>query len=161
MTQDRPAPRMALLLPDRLLTSGLLTISLLTGGFLQGCAQIQNSAAGARVYAADVTGGAKTCDVQKVNPTDGQTSETTMKMANEGGWCGLPVQSGGKAFDAGLLTARPAHGNVVIHIVGDTTRIDYTPDRGFTGSDAFAVKLVPGNAVIKLSVVVTPAGAKG
>jgi Bacterial Ig domain len=165
MTQDRLAPphaaRMALPLSTGCLTMGLLTIGLLTGGLLQGCAQIQNPAAGARVYAADVSGGAKSCEVEKVSPTDGQTSETTMKLANDGGWCGLSVQAGGKAFDVGLLTGRPAHGNVVIHIVGDTTRIDYTPDRGFTGNDTFTVKLVPGNAVVKLSVVVAAAGAKG
>jgi hypothetical protein len=39
--------------------------------------------------------------------------------------------------------------------VGDETRIDYTPDRRFAGSDAFTVKLIPGDATIKVAVTVT------
>ena len=60
-----------------------------------------------------------------------------------------------KPFEAGLLTVRPRHGTVLIHEVGDDTRIDYTPDRGFAGSDTFAVKLIPGNAAIQIAVTVT------
>ncbi len=65
-------------------------------------------------------------------------------------------QDGSKPFGAGLLMARPGHGTVVIHAVGDDTRIDYTPDRGFTGSDSFAVKLIPGDATVHVAVTVTP-----
>ena len=82
-----------------------------------------------------------------------------MKVAaNDGGWCAIPVhQDGPKPFEAGLLTARPAHGTVLIHEVGDDTQIDYTPDHGFAGSDSFAVKLVPqGDATIQVPVTVTP-----
>jgi hypothetical protein len=49
----------------------------------------------------------------------------------------------------------------MIHQVGDDTRIDYTPDRGFTGTDSFAVKLIPGNAVIRITVTVVSPGSKG
>jgi len=154
MTDDRPNPRHAGWIA--ILTAGLL---------LQACSPAPvPTVPSARVYAADVTGGAKVCEVQKVKLADGQTTNTTIKVGNDGGWCGLPVrQSGGKAFDVGLLSARPAHGSVMIHEVGDETRIDYTPDRGFTGSDSFAVSLVPGGAVIHIEVTVTPPGpaAKG
>jgi hypothetical protein len=83
-----------------------------------------------------------------------------MKTVNDGGWCGIPVhQDGPKPFGAGLLETRPAHGDVLIHEVGDDTRIDYTPDRGFAGHDAFAVKLIPGDAIIRVTVTVAPPGA--
>ncbi len=134
---------------------------LLTGIALQGCGQNAGGVAGSqqRLYAADLTGAAKSCDVPKIGPVNGQTVNAAVRVANDGGWCGLPVhQDGPKPFDAGLLTGRPAHGNVLIHTVGDDTRIDYTPDRGFSGPDSFSVKLVPGNATIHISVTVVPEG---
>ena len=92
----------------------------------------------------------------RITPVSGQTTNAIMKLANDGGWCGLPVhQDGPKPFDAGLLTARPAHGTVLIHEVGDDTRIDYTPDHGFSGTDSFSVTLVPGNGTIRIAVLVT------
>jgi hypothetical protein len=133
---------------------------LLTGVLLQACAQNANGPGGSRlrVFAADLTGAARSCDVPPITPVSGQSAEATMKVGNDGGWCGLPLhQDGPKPFDAGLLTARPAHGNVLIHQVGDDTRIDYTPDRGFTGNDSFSVKLVPGGGTIRIAVVVTAA----
>jgi hypothetical protein len=133
---------------------------LLTGVLLQACGQNAGGPGGSRlrVFAADLTGAAKSCEVPAITPASGQSTEATMKVGNDGGWCGLRVhQDGPKPFDAGLLTARPAHGNVLIHQVGDDTRIDYTPDRGFTGSDGFSVKLVPGNGTVRVAVVVTAA----
>jgi hypothetical protein len=132
---------------------------LLAPALLQGCGQNGAGAGGSRlrVYAADLAGGAKTCVVPTISPTNGQTTDAAMSLANDGGWCGLLVhQVGPQPFDAGLLTARPAHGNVLIHEVGDETRIDYTPDHGFSGADSFSVKLVPGNATIRIAVTVTP-----
>jgi len=133
--------------------------ALMTGVLLQGCSREPVPVASrARVYSADVTGKAKACEVAKVAPADGQTVETIMKLDDSRGWCGLPLrQSDAKPFDAGLLVERPAHGSVVIHQVGDDTRVDYTPDRGFTGSDSFVVKMLPGNAVVRISVNVVPA----
>ncbi len=132
---------------------------LLTGVMLQGCAKSPaGGAAGSklRVYAVDLTGGAKSCDAPQIAPVAGQTTQAAVKMTNDGGWCGLTVhQSGPKPYDVGLLTARPEHGTILIHEVGDDTRIDYTPDRGFSGSDSFTVKLLPGDAVIHESVVVS------
>ena len=43
----------------------------------------------------------------------------------------------GKPYSAGLLIAEPMHGKVLIHSVGDNTRIDYTPDVRFAGADSF------------------------
>lgn len=141
-----------------LLRSVTGTAVVLTALLLSGCGNIDAGPAAPklRVYAADVAGGAKVCNVQVVNPAAGTDAKTPMKVANDGGWCGIRLhQNGLKPFEAGLLTARPDHGTVLIHEVGDETRIDYTPDHGFIGGDAFAVKLLPGDATIRVGVTVT------
>jgi hypothetical protein len=128
---------------------------------LQGCSHSATDQARSKlpIYAADVKGGAKICTVPQVNPTAGQSQDVAIKLGNDGGWCGLPVHQDGPApFDAGLLTARPAHGTITIHAVGDDTRIDYTPDRGYAGTDTFSVKLLPGSAVLKVTATVTAPG---
>ena len=133
---------------------------LLTGTLLQACAP--NSApAGSRlrVFAADVTGAAKSCEAHEIAPAAGQTIEASMKLANDGGWCGLPAhQEGPKPVRGRPAGVRPGHGSVLIHEVGDNTRIDYTPDRGFSGTDSFAVQLIPGDAKVNVAVMVTPQG---
>lgn len=132
---------------------------LMTGLALAGCSHNASGPAAStlRVYAVDLAGGAKVCDVPKVNPVAGAQSDVAIKMVNGGGWCGLPVhQDGPKPFGAGLLETRAAHGDVLIHEVGDDTRIDYTPDRGFAGHDAFVVKLLPGDATVRVAVTVAP-----
>jgi hypothetical protein len=130
---------------------------LLTCTLLQACGP--NAApAGSRlrVFAADMMGAAQTCEAHEIAPAAGQTIEGAMKLSNDGGWCGLLAhQEGPKPFEAGLLAARPGHGSVLIHEVGDNTRIDYTPDRGFSGTDSFAVKLIPGDAKVIVAVTVT------
>jgi hypothetical protein len=152
MIDNRGAP------PAGTLRHAAGTALFMTGLLLAGCSQQPGTAGSAlRVYAADLAGAAKICDVPNVKPVAGSGSEAPMKMANDGGWCGIRVhQDGPKPFEAGLLTTRPNHGSVLIHEVGDETRIDYTPDRGFAGSDAFVVKLIPGNATVNVAVTVTP-----
>ncbi len=108
-----------------------------------------------RVYAADVTGGAKKCEASTPLLSDGKTSEVAMKVANDGGWCGVSLSRSGRPYDAALLTARPSHGKVVVNRVGDTTRIAYTPEQRFVGSDTFSVKLIPGDAVVRVTATVT------
>jgi hypothetical protein len=124
---------------------------------LQACAAKPPAATGARIFSADVTGGAKTCEVGKVAPAAGQETPVAVRLGNDGGWCGITVSNGGRPYSAGLLASAPAHGKVLIHTVGSDTRIDYTPARGFSGADAFSVKLIPGDAIIRASVSVGPA----
>jgi hypothetical protein len=112
-----------------------------------------------RVYAADLAGGAKACEVTKVAPVPNKAVAAKMAVGNDGGWCGISVaQDGPKPFAAGLLTARPSHGVVTIHSVGDYTRIDYVPEKGFAGTDLFNVKLLPGSSVVDVAVTVTAGG---
>jgi hypothetical protein len=151
---DNPAPLRAGVM-RRLAETAIL----LTGLALAGCSHQDAGQAGStlRVYAADLAGAAKVCDVPTVNPVPGAPSDAPMKVANDGGWCGIRVhQDGPKPFEAGLLTKRPNHGDVLIHEVGDDTRIDYTPDKGFIGNDSFVVRLIPGNATVQVGVSVIP-----
>jgi hypothetical protein len=127
-----------------------------TALLLQACAEKPPAPPSVRVYAADLAGGAKNCVVPKVTPAAGQEAEVAVKVGNDGGWCGITVSSGGKPYAAGLLATAPAHGKVVIHTVGNDTRIDYTPERGFASSDAFSVKLIPSDAIVRASVSVGP-----
>ena len=79
-----------------------------------------------------------------------------MKLGNDGGWCAITVNNNGKPFDAGLLATPPAHGKALIHTVGNDTRIDYTPAARYVGADAFTVRLIPGDATLRVTVTVTP-----
>jgi len=138
--------------------SGLRGFGLVVGlATLAGCAQEGGGAGGNRVYYADLQGGAKECAVpQRVSLSNGGVTEAAMTVGNDGGWCGITVSrliAG--AYDAGLLTQRPQRGRVHVHKVGNATRIDYTPDAGFGGTDGFAVKLIPGDATLRVAVTVT------
>jgi hypothetical protein len=125
------------------------------GLLLAACSESrQQAASGTRLFAADMTGAARSCDATKPQITDGGTAEAQIKMGNDGGWCAITVARGGKPFDSSLVTARPTHGKVLVHKVGDTTRIDYTPDRGYTGTDSFGVRLIPGDPTLRVAVTV-------
>ena len=156
MTENRPAS-------FRGMMPCTAAIALLTcAGLLQACSQAPTPAGSAtRVYAADMRGAAKTCDAPRISPASGDKTAVAINVGNDGGWCGIRTyQAGAKPFEAGLLQTRPNHGTVLIHQVGDDTRIDYTPDRGFTGSDTFTVRLIPGDAMVNVAVTVaSSAGA--
>ncbi|MSP30379.1 MAG: hypothetical protein EXR09_08025 [Acetobacteraceae bacterium] len=126
-----------------------------------------------RVYAVDMAGAAKSCAVSAVDLSGGKSADATMAVGNDGGWCAIAVsQSAGEApsaevfggrglarrkpYTAGLVQTRAQRGQLQIHTVGDETRVDYTPDHGFTGTDHFAVQLLPNNSVMKVAVTVVP-----
>jgi hypothetical protein len=125
---------------------------------LAGCAEQAKQRSATRVYSVDFQGAAKLCKVpNNLSLAPGKPTQAEITVGNDGGWCAVTVaQSGGKPFDAGMVSTRPAHGKLLVHSVGDDTRIDYTPATGFTGSDAYAVRLVPGQAVLSVKVTVTP-----
>lgn len=132
---------------------------LLTGAVLQGCApKAPPNAAGSQhqLFASDFRGQAKSCTVPKVRLQPGKPAEAAMKVGNDGGWCAIGVAQDGEPYAAGLLTTEPDHGKVYIHPVGNETRIDYTPDPGYRGADAFTVTLLPGRPALRVAVAVLP-----
>jgi len=130
----------------------LLAVAGLLG--LQACAQPQQAAApGPRIYAVDVQGRSALCDVPRgVTLAADRPTEATMTMDNDGGWCGIATNRAGP----GLVAAKPAHGRLHVRKVGAITRVDYIPDRGFTGTDSFTVKLLPDQAELKVAATVQP-----
>ncbi len=118
---------------------------------LQGCAHAP-AGPSARLFASDFQGIARTCETPKPEMIPGRTVEASMRVGTDAGWCSLTVNNGGHPFDTELLTARPAHGKIYTHAVGNDTRIDYTPDRGFTGADSFTLELLPGNDSVHVTV---------
>ena len=123
---------------------------------LDGCQQPPaRPASTRRLYATDQAGGAKSCTVSPVTPpAAGKEAQVTMTVGNDGGWCAITVANEGEPYAAELLTSRPAHGRVYYHPVGDATRIDYTPNAGFAGTDSFTVRLLPGEGLIHANVSV-------
>jgi hypothetical protein len=117
----------------------------------QGCVQ---QTAGPGIFTIDTQGGAKTCVASNAAPPDGQAVLAQMQVSDEGGWCGILANHNGAAFDSYLMEIRPSHGTIYAHHVGNNTRIDYTPETGFVGTDRFSVRLIPGNAVIESAVTV-------
>ena len=133
-------------------TTPILAFSL-AGALLQGCASLSApSGPPARLFAADMNGGARTCDVSPPAVNAANVAEITMKVGSDGGWCGIRVNKGGRPYDTFLLTARAEHGKPFVHTVGNDTRIDYTPEFGFVGTDSFSVRLLPGDTAIRVFV---------
>ena len=124
---------------------------------LAGCATPAQQAARNRspVYAADLSGKAASCTAPEQKLTDGKPSTVAMATGG-GGWCGILVTRDGKPLDAGLLTQKPRNGAVYVHLVGDDTRVDYTPRPGAVGADSFAVKFIPGDETMQVMVNAAP-----
>jgi len=123
---------------------------------LQGCVEKPAATARLPVYAYDQTGAARHCTVPPVKPVADKQTDATISVENDGGWCAFSVQQGRAPYTVGLVTARPQHGKVFVHSVGDETRIDYTPAPSFAGADSFTVKLLPGDALVAVAATVTP-----
>lgn len=110
---------------------------------------------GLPVYSVDLQGGASQCSASHPDLQPGKETSATMRVGNDGGWCGISVTRNDRPYGAGLLITRAQHGTVFIHPVGDNTRIDYTPEHGYAGPDSFVVQLVPGDAKLRVAVTVT------
>lgn len=120
-----------------------------------GCAQPGPTASRERVFAADMIGMARKCVAEAPTINDGQAAQMTMSLTNDGGWCGVFVSRSGRPYDSALMATRPGRGKIVVNRVGDRTRIAYTPNQGFVGNDTFSVKLIPGDAEVKVTVTVS------
>ena len=86
----------------------------------------------------------KLCEAPNVDLASG-TATTTIRMSNDG-WCSVAASDGGAPYVLGRVTVRPANGRIVVQSVGTDTRIEYTPNERFTGTDQFTVALRPRSA---------------
>jgi len=122
---------------------------------LQGCASKPSQVVGP---SEDLNIGiAKSCTFSPVQPTPGASVSATIAMTNDG-WCAVRVtEADGQPFQLGLVRQRPEHGTLLIQKLGGQTRLEYTANPGFTGSDAFTAALRPraGGADATVQVAVT------
>ena len=82
---------------------------------------------------------AKTCTPSAVDLAPPSTA--TIAMTNDG-WCSVvTAEKDGQPFKFGLVKTRPAHGRVYIQPVNGQTRVEYTANAGYVGSDSFTVAL--------------------
>ena len=127
---------------------------------LAACTQQVAAPAGSRspTYAVDLAGKAPTCIAPDVELTQGKDANGTI-MTGGGGWCGIAVTMGGNALTAGLLVQAPRSGRVFVHTVGDATRVDYIPAAGAVAPESFAVKFIPGDETMHVTVSSAAAGA--
>lgn len=135
--------------------------ALILAGLIAGCASKPTPApaaapAGTGEGKYDLTSQSATCGAPQILPVPQPAGGTfTLNFSNDGGWCALRLTNGGQPFEAGLLHTAPMHGVVYIHRVAGFTRIDYTPDAGFVGTDSFFVKLLPGYIPVTVNVTIT------
>ena len=120
---------------------------------VQGCAN--QSLTGAQALDEQLDGQAKTCTAS----TPDAANKATIAMSNDG-WCGVSIAENDRPFALGLIGERPTHGRVFVHAVNARTRVEYTPNPGYNGADAFSVMLRPrsGGAETTLQVAVTVTG---
>ena len=119
---------------------------------LTACAQPQPVAVSqTRLFATDLAGKAPLCTVPPVSLADGKDAAVTLATGG-GGWCAVSVNRDGRPFSAALVKQKPRFGSVYVHTVGDDTRIDYKPAGPSVVADSFAVKLIPGDQTLKVTV---------
>lgn len=105
--------------------------------------------------AEDMSGAARSCTASPVTLADAKETAATMTMGNDGGWCALRVsRPSGGAFASQLLTTQPANGHIFMHRVNNFTRVEYTPNPGFRGTDSFVARFIPGDAAVRVAVTV-------
>ena len=106
---------------------------------LQGCAaQLTPAQLAAEDYNEGI---AKTCNASAADLSNAAAGTATIAMTNDG-WCGVRVtEKDGQPFQLGLVKTRPEHGRVLIQRAGNQTRVEYTADNRYVGTDRFTVAL--------------------
>jgi hypothetical protein len=102
---------------------------------------------------------AATCQVAPFAVPDGGTTNVSVTVSNEGGYCAAKLTaSSGKPFDAPLVPVLPLHGTPHVIKYNGQTSVEYTPTAGYLGHDSFIVKLIlrgqPGYTTLNMSVTV-------
>jgi hypothetical protein len=101
------------------------------------------------------------CLVAPFTVADGGSVNVSMALNNDGGYCAATLTaSSGRPYDAPLETVPPQHGTAHVVKYNGKTSIEYVPEPGFTGHDAFTVRLIvrgmPGYTTLQVAVTVEP-----
>ena len=104
---------------------------------------------------------AKTCTYSPVQPTPGASVEANITMTNDG-WCAFRASEKlGSAYLLGLVKQRPQHGELQIRKWNGESRVEYTANPGYTGSDRFTVALRPQGGGADATIVLTATVTRG
>ncbi len=123
-----------------------------------GCAPQSTQVVGAAQESNE--GIAKTCTPSSVDFGAGSAATATIAMTNDG-WCALHTKDkNGEPFKFGLVKSKPQHGYILIQKIGSQTRIEYTAEGRFVGTDNYSVALASNQAntpdsTIQVAVTVT------
>ena len=132
------------------MTAKLFTTVAASALLLSACAK--QEVAQAPRQAEPLDGAAQVCTVTPNELPVGQPASVQMQVRNDGGWCAVRIaDKDGTPFSYPLMRQKPAHGSVAVNKVNSNSRIEYTPNTGYAGPDAFTVALVPkdrGNDVL-------------
>lgn len=141
------------------MTAKLLTTVAASALLLSACAK--QEVAQAPRQAEPLDGLAQVCAVTPNELPVGQPASVQMQVRNDGGWCAVRIaDKDGTPFNYPLMRQRPTHGSVAVNKVNGNSRIEYTPNAGYAGPDAFTVALVPkdrGNDVLVQAAVTVEA----
>ncbi len=102
---------------------------------------------------------AKTCSYSPVQPKPGAAVDATITMTNDG-WCAFRAsEKQGSAYLLGLVKERPSHGELQIRKWAGESRVEYTANAGYVGTDKFGVALRPtdggADAMVMLTATIT------
>ena len=87
----------------------------------------------------------------------GTSPVALMAVSNDGGWCGKGLtRNQGYPFTGGSVVDQPQHGEARIRHLANRTLVEYRPNPGYNGDDAFTVELTPGNGRYPFQVSVQP-----
>lgn len=139
-----------------------IAVTATTVAALAGCAPQKPAAPAATV---DLNVGiAKTCTSSPVDLSSGSGGSATISMTNDG-WCAVRTKDkDGQPFKFGLVKAKSQHGRILIQKIGGETRIEYTPENNYVGTDRFSVALasnLPGTPDSAIQVTVNVSLGEG
>ena len=99
------------------------------------------------------------CYIQKTAfHGDDQNPLVRMEMLNVGQSCGIVLSLDAVPSTTGAIVALPAHGRAVVRRTAQGALADYTPARGFFGTDSFSATLGRGGNVTTINVTVKAPG---
>jgi len=133
-----------------------MRLALILAGFtsLTACGQQTAPQYGSADIPPSAARAARLC-IAEGHPGAADPSTWAITVSSEGGRCAHSRGWGGveQAYE---VVRSPRHGQLTQESKGGVTMVSYTPERGFIGSDSFALRYPPKNARLQYLVGVVP-----
>ena len=115
-----------------------------------------NAGTGARSAVAPGTQTARACTTRGRPANAGVSDPWAITVSNEGGSCSHMREVGRDNNQIYSIVREPQHGQITQTPQGPKTMVTYTPTRGYTGTDSFALKTRTGSIEMPYMVNVIP-----